>query len=321
LAFFLARSLRFTVRFDIGDNVSRWGIGEPNERTIVENADIIAGQLVLVATPLGNLGDISRRALELLEVADVIYCEDTRRSSTLFSAHSIAVNGRLRALHEHNEASLCAEVVTQVANGQLVVLISDAGTPGISDPGARVVEAVAAAGLTVTTAPGPSAVVAALTISGLPTSRFAMEGFLPRKVGEREALYAQWVQEPRTIVFYESPQRLGATLRELVERFGLRRMCVAREITKLHEEVLRGTVAEIAAVVNDREMLGEVVVVLEGNQEIEVIDDELIRAALRDQVDAGASTRDAVSYVAESLGVAHRVVYQMALELRADDAP
>jgi 16S rRNA (cytidine1402-2'-O)-methyltransferase len=182
------------------------------------------------------------------------------------------------------------------------------------------VAAVAAAGFVVTTAPGPSAVVAALTISGLPTERFAMEGFMPRKAGEREALYDQWLREPRTIVFYESPQRLAATLNEMVGPFGSRRICVAREITKLHEEVLRGTVAEIAELVPAREVLGEIVVVLEGNLEVEVVDDELIRAALRDQVDEGASTRDAVSYVAESLGVAHRIVYQMALELRADDA-
>src|ERR1700686_4681425 len=222
---------------------------EPNERTIVETSDITVGQLVLVATPLGNLGDISRRALELLSTADVVYCEDTRRSSTLFSAHSIAVNGRLRALHEHNEASLCDQVVAQVASGQTVVVISDAGTPGISDPGARVVAAVAEAGYVVTTAPGPSAGVAALTISGLPTERFAMEGFMPRKAGEREAWYASWLHEPRTIVFYESPQRLAATLQEMVGPFGSRRLCVAREITKLHEEVLRGSVAEIAELV------------------------------------------------------------------------
>jgi 16S rRNA (cytidine1402-2'-O)-methyltransferase len=286
----------------------------------MENADVVAGQLVLVATPLGNLGDISRRALELLETADVIYCEDTRRSSTLFSAHDIAVNGRLRALHEHNEASTCDQIVAQVAGGSTVVVISDAGTPAISDPGARVVAAVAAAGLKVTTAPGPSAVIAALTISGLPTERFAMEGFLPRKYGERELLYAQWVNEPRTIVFYESPQRLAASLAEMVAQFAGRRICVAREMTKMHEEVLRGTVEEIAAFVSGRDVLGEIVVVLEGAHEVEVVDDELIRAALRDQIDAGATTRDAVAFVAESLGVSHRGVYQMALELRADDA-
>lgn len=295
-------------------------VGVASQRRFVDDSEARVGQLVLVATPLGNLGDISRRALELLDTADVIYCEDTRRSSTLFSAHDIAVNGRLRALHEHNEASLCDQIVAQVANGQTVVVISDAGTPGISDPGARVVAAVASAGHTVTTAPGPSAVIAALTISGLATERFVMEGFMPRKTGEREALYAQWVRESRTIIFYESPQRLAATLNEMIEQFGPRRLCVAREITKLHEEVLRGTVTEIAALVHGREVLGEIVVILEGNTEVEVVDDELIRAALRDQVDAGASTRDAVSYVADSLGVSHRSVYQLALELRAGDA-
>jgi 16S rRNA (cytidine1402-2'-O)-methyltransferase len=296
-----------------------WHNAEPNEEISMENGEVVAGELVLVATPLGNLGDISRRALAFLETADVIYCEDTRRSSTLFSAHDIAVNGRLRALHEHNEASMSETIVSQVASGQTVVVISDAGTPGICDPGSRAVAAVVAAGLRVTTAPGPSAVVAALTISGLPTERFAMEGFMPRKFGERELLYAQWVNEPRTIVFYESPQRLAATLAEMVVQFGARRIAVAREITKLHEEVLRGTLEEIADFVTGREILGEIVVVLEGMHEVEVIDDELIRAALRDQIDEGVSTRDAVSYVTESLGVAHRVVYQMALEMRADD--
>src|SRR5277367_5601343 len=234
------------------------GLDEPNEGTTVQQRETADSQLVVVATPLGNLGDISRRALELLASADVVYCEDTRRSSTLFSAHDIPVHGRLRALHEHNEASLCDQIVAEVLDGKVVVLVSDAGTPGISDPGTRVVAAVAAAGLRVTTAPGPSAVVAALTISGLPTERFAMEGFLPRKFGERELLYAQWVNEPRTIVFYESPQRLAATLGEMAGQFAGRRICVAREITKLHEEVLRGTVEEIADYLVGREVLGEI---------------------------------------------------------------
>ena len=183
----------------------------------MENGEVVAGQLVLVATPLGNLGDISRRALELLETADVIYCEDTRRSSTLFSAHDIAVNGRLRALHEHNEASMSETIVAQVASGQTVVVISDAGTPGISDPGSRAVAAVAAAGLRVTTAPGPSAVVAALTISGLPTERFAMEGFMPRKFGERELLYAQHRDD--VLELFVLGQRMADRLRQPVVAF------------------------------------------------------------------------------------------------------
>jgi 16S rRNA (cytidine1402-2'-O)-methyltransferase len=278
-----------------------------------------SGQLVLVATPLGNLGDISRRALDLLAKADVIYCEDTRHSSTLFSAHHIAVNHRLRALHEHNEAALCEEIVERVASGQLVVHVSDAGTPGISDPGGRVVAAVAQAGLVVTTAPGPSAVIAALTISGLSTERFVMEGFLPRKAGEREAMYAQWRREPRTIVFYESPQRVLATLVELAAHFATRRVAVAREITKLHEEVVRGDVAHVAEIFATREVLGEIVVVLEGSDHVDVVDDAIIRAALSEQLESGASVRDAVAHVEEALGVAHRVAYVLAIELRVDD--
>jgi 16S rRNA (cytidine1402-2'-O)-methyltransferase len=281
------------------------------------SSDPSGGQLVVVATPLGNLGDISRRALELLATADVVYCEDTRHSSTLFSAHGIAVNRRLRALHEHNEASLCAEIVERVRAGQVVVLISDAGTPGISDPGSRVVAAVAGAGLVVTTAPGPAAVIAALTISGLATDRFVMDGFVARKAGERDLLYARWSREERTIVFYESPQRLAVTLAELAARFPERRVVVAREITKLHEEVIRGTLEEVAVLMAEREVLGEVVVVLEGAPEAAPTSDEMVRAALDDQLASGSSVRDAVAFVAESLGVAHRGVYQLALELRA----
>ena len=152
------------------------------------------------------------------------------------------------SLHEHNEASQSEEIVARVRAGELVVLISDAGTPGISDPGARAVAAVVAAGLRVTTAPGPSAVVAALSISGLSTERFVMEGFLPRKAGEREQRYGEWAHEARTIVFYESPAASGASVcANSRERYPDRRVAVARELTKVHEEVLRGTVAEVAS--------------------------------------------------------------------------
>lgn len=276
------------------------------------------GQLVLVATPLGNLGDLSPRALELFRTADVVYCEDTRHSRVLFSAHGIATGRRLKSLHEHNEAAQSVTVVAQVREGQLVVLISDAGTPGISDPGARVVAAVAGAGLRVSTAPGPSAVVAALSISALPTERFVMEGFLPRKVNERARRFESWVEEERTIVFYESPQRLAGVLTELAARFPERRVAVVRELTKVHEEVVRGSLAEVAALLEARELLGEVVVVLEGGRRVAGVDDELVRDALREQFRSGASTRDAVDFVAETLGVAHRVVYQSALEVKRD---
>ncbi len=275
--------------------------------------------LVVVATPLGNLGDITRRAVEELSRAATIYCEDTRRTRTLLSALGIAPAGRLVALHEHNEVLLSARVIADVAAGKVVALVSDAGTPGISDPGARVVAAVLAAGHRVTTAPGPSAVVAALSVSGLPTERFVMDGFVPRKAGERRALYDAWAREERTIVAYESPQRLGATLTELAQAFPTRRVAIVRELTKIHEEVLRGTLAEVSALVGSREVRGEVVLVLDGAAR-PAIDDSLVRAALAERLGAGASLRDAVAEVVTDLGVTHREAYEMALALRAERA-
>ena len=281
--------------------------------------EVKAGQLVLVATPLGNLGDLSRRALELFAAADVIYCEDTRHSRVLFSAHDIPTGGRLRSLHEHNEAAECAQIVARIRVGELVVLISDAGTPGISDPGSRVVAAVVDAGLVVTTAPGPSAVIAALSISGLPTERFAMEGFLSRKSSERITSYEQWAREERTIVFYESPQRLKAVLHELAALFPTRRVAIAREMTKLYEEVVRGTLVDVAEVMNQRDVKGEIVVVLDGVSLMPDVGAVVVSEALVEQFSVGASTRDAVDYVAEVLGVARREVYQLALEIRRDE--
>ena len=275
--------------------------------------------LVVVATPLGNLGDITRRAVEELARAATIYCEDTRRTRTLLSALGIAPAGRLVALHEHNEVMVSGRVVADVAAGKTVALVSDAGTPGISDPGARVVAAVAAAGYRVTTAPGPSAVVAALSVSGLPMERFVLDGFVPRKAGERRALYDAWAREDRTIVAYESPQRLAATLDELAQRFPARRVAIVRELTKLHEEVLRGSLAEVAELVGAREVRGEVVLVLDGASR-PVLDGSLVRAALAERLGAGASLRDAVADVVGDLGVTHREAYEMALALRAERA-
>jgi 16S rRNA (cytidine1402-2'-O)-methyltransferase len=280
-----------------------------------------AGELVLVATPLGNLGDLSARAIGLFRSANVVYCEDTRHSRVLFSANDIPTGGRLESLHEHNEVAQSAKIVERVRNGELVVLISDAGTPGISDPGTRTVEAVVAAGLRVSTAPGPSAVVAALSISGLPTDRFVMEGFMPRKAGERAQRYGEWAREARTIVFYESPQRVAATLGELASVLPERRAAVVRELTKLHEEVIRGTVTDVAALLAAKDVLGEIVVVLEGASEAPPqASDEVIVAALFEQWDDGATTRDAVEYVAEALGASRRDVYRLALEARKDES-
>ena len=260
---------------------------------------------MVIATPLGNLGDLSRRALEVLGEADVVFCEDTRRSRTLYAAHGLHPKARLRSLHQHNEAAQCAEVVALVRAGQTVALVSDAGTPGISDPGERVVAAVAGAGLRVSTVPGPSAVVAAVSISGL--------------ASERLARFDEWNREPRTVVFYESPVRLVATLEQMARRWPDRAVCVVRELTKIHEEVLRGTLVEVHRVLARREVIGEVVVVLAGAAGEVAVDDDRVRAALRELIDAGTSVRDAVSIVATRLGVAHREVYRLALERRAGE--
>ena len=278
------------------------------------------GRLVVVATPLGNLGDLAPRALETLTSADVVYCEDTRHSRTLFAAHGVSPRQRLLALHEHNEAEVSLEVVQRVARGELVALVSDAGTPGISDPGARVVAAVVAGGGVVSTVPGPSAVVAALSISGLATDRFVMEGFLPRKAGERAQWYEAWARESRTVVAYESPQRLATTLTELAERFPARQAVVARELTKVHEEVVRGSLAELADVFATRAALGEVVLVVAGASAAP-LDGAQVDDALRAALAGGSSVRDAAREVADALGVAHREAYRRALALRGGSEP
>ncbi len=273
------------------------------------------GRLVVVATPLGNLGDVSERALAVLADADALYCEDTRRTRQLLAARRIDAAGRLESLHEHNEAQRVAEVVARVARGETVALVSDAGTPLVSDPGARVVAAVAEAGLVVTTVPGPSAVVAALSVSGLAGERFCFEGFFPRRAAEQRARLEEWARETRTVVFFESPRRLGATLATLAARFPDRPAAVVRELTKLYEEVARGPLGELAARFSG-EVRGEVVVVLGGAGAAEAPSRGALEVALATALARGASTREAVAEVAGALGVARREVYDVALSLR-----
>jgi len=276
----------------------------------------MSGQLVLVATPIGNLGDLAPRAAEALRGADLILCEDTRRTRHLLSAIDVPGAGRLMAFHEHNEYDKTPGVLERLARGDRVVLVCDAGTPGISDPGGRLVAEAVAVGIEVTTVPGPSALLAALVISGLATDRFVMEGFLPRKGADRRARVGALVDELRTVVLFESPRRVGATVAELAEHLGgTRRVVVARELTKLHEEVWRGSLAEAVERYEGAEVRGEVVIVLEGAAEVEAIppSDTEVLAALADARRAGLSTRDAASTVAASLGISRRGVYDLAI--------
>lgn len=279
----------------------------------------MSGTLVLVATPIGNLGDLSPRARHELEAADVVCCEDTRRTGRLLELSGLRAR-RLLRVDEHTERAAVDEVTALLAAGRRVVLVSDAGTPTVSDPGRRLVAAAVAAGHEVTAVPGPSAVLAALAVSGLAADRFVFEGFLPRRGRERAERLAALAGEARTVVLYESPHRVGATLADLAAALGPERYAVvARELTKLHEQVQRATLGELAERLG--ELKGEVVIVVEGAAPPPPADDEVVRAALSDELAAGASRRDAAATVAEALGVRRRRAYELALGLDAADGP
>ncbi len=279
---------------------------------------------MLVATPIGNLGDLSPRARQVLAEADLICCEDTRRTRALLTAAGIGAGGpagdRLLSLHGHNERARLAHVAEAVAGGATVAVVSDAGTPGISDPGAWLAAQLAAAGETVTTVPGPSSVIGALVVSGLPTERFCVEGFLPRKGAERRRRLAALMADERTAVVLEAPSRVLATLRELAALDPDRPAAVVRELTKLHEEVWRGRLDEAVEAFTARGAVrGEVVVVVGGAPappaagDAEV--DEAVRAALGR--DPSAGPRQVADHVAASLGVPRRRAYEAALRVRA----
>lgn len=272
-----------------------------------------AGHLVLVATPIGNLGDLPPRAVEVLAAADVVACEDTRRTGRLLAAAGVRARA-LIAVHDHNEASQVGSVLGRLKAGEVVAVVTDAGTPGISDPGERLVRAVTQAGFEVRVVPGPSAAISGLVASGLPTGRFVFEGFLPRKGSGRSERLAALVGEQRTLVLYEAPHRLARTLADLADTLGgERRAAIGRELTKLHEEVWRGTLDEAVARCEQIEPRGEHVLVVDGAPPPPAIDDAEIVSAIGDRMAAGATRRDAVAEVAQGLGVARRRVYDLAL--------
>ena len=271
--------------------------------------------MVLVATPIGNFDDLAPRALLELEQADRIACEDTRRTGALLKHFGVAHEPFL-VCNEHSEMTAAAAVVDRIAAGQRVVLVSDAGMPGISDPGHRIVEAVVAAGQTVTAVPGPSAVLMAVAISGLASDRFCFEGFLPRKGADRASRIDALRREERSTVFFESPRRVARTIDDLAEALGPdRRVVLARELTKTHEETWRGSLAEAQQHLAEREPLGEFVIVVDGAPPAEV-DDDALRAALEAEFARGSSTRDAVAAVVDGFGVPKRRVYDLAVDLR-----
>lgn len=270
--------------------------------------------IILAATPIGNLGDVSRRLVEVLENAEVVVAEDTRTTGRLLQALQIANRPRLIALHDHNEKQKAAELATLAIETDVVV-VSDAGMPAISDPGYGLVAEAVAQGVTVTAIPGPSAVLMALSISGLPTDRFTFEGFLPRKPGERRSTLRALAAEPRTMVFFESPARLASSLADMGAAFGDdRRIAVCRELTKFYEEVRRGTAAELVDWATAG-VKGEIVVVVEGAPRREASADDAL-AQVQQLVASGIRLKEACAEVAAATGLSSRDLYQAALAAR-----
>ncbi|MCU1574634.1 MAG: rRNA ((1402)-2-O)-methyltransferase [Micrococcaceae bacterium] len=272
---------------------------------------------MLAATPIGNMGDASARLIEWLGSADLIAAEDTRRLHRLVQSLRVEVTGRVISYHEHNEAARTGELLEQVLAGKTLLMVTDAGMPAVSDPGFRLVQAAVEAGVRVTAAPGPSAVLTALALSGLPTDRFCFEGFLPRKAGERSARLTELAAERRTMVFFEAPHRLEAMLRALHEAFGpQRRAAVARELTKTYEEVLRGPLRDLLEWAEAGDVRGEIAVVVAGAGEARAVDPAEAVAAVNALVASGLRLKDAVAAVAEENRLSKRDLYSAVLAAR-----
>ncbi len=272
----------------------------------------MAGLLSVVATPIGNLNDLSPRAVIALSEANVIACEDTRVTRKLLTR--VDSRAKLVAYHARNERARVPELVRRVAAGDRVALVTDAGTPAISDPGQRLVAACLDAGVRVEVIPGPSAAVAALVLSGLPTARFVFEGFLPRTATQRRRRLRALAREERTIVLFESPHRLAASLADVVDALGDRRAAMARELTKMHEEVVRGRLSELLARAQEG-VRGEVTLVIEGaaSGDGDRAGPDDVAARLRALIDGGVSKKEAIARVALDLEIPKRDVYNVAV--------
>lgn len=294
--------------------MNRASAGQPDAAAAQTGPAGHAGVLTVAAAPIGDPADASARLGPALAAAGLIAAEDTRRLRRLAAALGVRVSGRVVSYYDDVEARRVPGLLAELAAGQDVLLVTDAGLPGVSDPGYRLIAAAAQAGIRVTVLPGPSAVTTALVVSGLPGDRFAFEGFPSRRHGERERRFSELAAERRTLIFFESPRRIGQTLGELAAAFGTdRRAAVCRELTKTHEEVLRGTLGELASQLSDG-TLGEVTLVVAGAPAGPPGPAALAEAVaqVHGQVQGGATTRDAVAAVAAATGLRKRDLYNAA---------
>jgi 16S rRNA (cytidine1402-2'-O)-methyltransferase len=274
--------------------------------------------LYVVATPIGNLEDITLRALRVLREVDLIAAEDTRQTRKLLSRYDIETE--LTSYHEHNERSKAVQLVDRLESGENIAIVSDAGTPTISDPGYHVVRNAIQRGIPVTSIPGPSAAIAALSVSGLPTDRFTFDGFLPSKRSRRRQVLVQHKAEEGTMVYYEAPHRIKDTLTDMVEILGDRQVVVARELTKMHEEFFRGPLSQVVAEVTGREMRGEFVIIVAGCPEnSEFNEDQLILEVERLQR-SGLKASEIVKALAQFYPIPKRDVYKRVLQLMSQSA-
>lgn len=283
----------------------------PNKNQVAAQS----GELFLVATPIGNLKDITLRALEVLQAVDMIACEDTRTSGVLLKHYGIKTS--MRAYHTHNEAEATEKLIETLSAGKRIALISDAGTPLLSDPGARLVRAAIDAGIRVTPIPGASALLSGLTISGLPAENFYYAGFLPNKTTARRTALATLQTIPTTLVFYEAPHRLLETLADLHAIFGERSAAVARELTKLHEECVRAPLSGLIQHFETHAPRGECVILMEGAAPAAALDDDALDTALRLAMKT-MRTKDAAAEVAKQFGRSKSEVYARALALKGE---
>ena len=283
----------------------------------------MSGLLILAGTPIGDYSDASARLATELAAADIVAAEDTRRLRRLTQGLGVTLAGRVVSYHEHNEATRTPELVLALADGARVLLVTDAGMPSVSDPGYRLVRGAVEAGVRVTAVPGPSAVLAALAVSGLPVDRFCFEGFLPRKAGERTGRLAAVADDPRTMVFFEAPHRLAATLSAMADAFGADRpAAVCRELTKTYEEVRRGTLVELSAWAEPG-VRGEITIVVQGAPPPSAagLGSADLAALVAAREDAGDSRKEAIAAVATSLGLPKRNVFDAVVASRSISLP